>query len=197
MLVNEDKYNKILNDGLILDHYMILYNLKNNIKLLNNKRIQGFINLLTKKEYIKDEQITDKGLILVENCDFAKINVDDKHNLTNWATKLHVQLQEKLKELTGRIQMRPNIEGRLYPFLPNAIDLTKVLQRVIIHYKITDYEKIKKTLFGHIEECNRSKKWYPLLNYYIMKDGLSKMVTDMETEDVEETPDFKSQNKFI
>lgn len=200
-MIEDSKYREILDSGLILDHYFLLCNIKNGIKPVDSKRIQGFINLLTKKDYIKDDVLTEKGLLLVENCSFSQVVVtDDKENKVDfgtWAAGLHVRLQEKLKELTGSTQMRAQIDrGKAYSFLPNATDLAKVLHRVITAYKLKDYDKIEKALMKYIEECKDRKNWFPILQYYIMKDGTSRLVTALESEQ-EETSEYKSTQKFI
>lgn len=195
-MIDDEEYNQILEQGLILDHWMVLCNIKNGVKQVKNRRIQGFINLLTKKDYIKDDALTEKGEALVKDCELIT-QVAIEANLPIWTTELHGRLQEKLKELTGRTQVVARIESKAYSFLPNAVDLAKVLQRAITAYKLKDKEKIENALFKYINDCNISKKWYPLLNYYIMKDGMSRMVTDIESGDETQETEFKSAQKFI
>jgi hypothetical protein len=64
-MINDEKYKEILDNGLILDHYQILCNIRDGIQLVDNKRIQGFVNLLVKKGYIEDNKITDKAIELL------------------------------------------------------------------------------------------------------------------------------------
>lgn len=198
-MIKNEEYDSLLKAGLILDHYYILCNIKNGIKPLENKRIQGFINLLTKKGYIEDDKITEAGLLLVENCEIPVEAKGEIRTFATWTTDLHAKLQQKLKELTGATQMRAQIDkGKYYSWLPNAIDLGKVLQRVITAYKLKDYDKIEQCLLKYVEDCKAKNAWFPILQYYIMKDGTSRLVTDLESEtDEAVTGEYKSPQKFI
>lgn len=205
-MLNDNKYNEILSSGLLLDHYFILANIKNNKELLKNKRIQGFVNLLEKKEYLQEGSLTQKGLSLLEEFE---IQVADTENNTktddfgDWIEGLHKRCQEKLVELTGSKQVRDKIDKKSYPFLPNVIDLGKVLYKVITTYKVKDYERIEKCIMNYIEKCAHAKSkdspngnWFPILQYYILKNNKSTLITDCESID-DEPQTVKSSQKFV
>jgi hypothetical protein len=80
--------------------------------------------------------------------------------------------------------------------LCNAVDMGKVLSTCISNYKLNDYNKIEKVLLRHIENCNDSGQWFPLMRYFILKNGMSDMVTAMENDETTGT-DFKSSQKFV
>lgn len=198
-MIENDKYNEILDQGLILDHYFLLCNMKNGVKLVDNKRIQGFINLLTKKEYIQDGELTEKALDLVENCKFAEIVVvteDKKINMATWVAEVHAACEAKLVELTGKKQVRDKINGgKAYPFLPNPTDLAKNLSKIVTLYKLKDYDKIERTIMRYIESCHQASSWFPILYYYIIKDGKSQLVTDMDS--IDEKEESKQQFSIV
>lgn len=199
-MIEEEKYEAILKEGLILDHYLLLCNIKNGIKPLNNKRVQGFINLLTKKGYLQEDQLTEKGLALVEDCEVAQVVATQekgKQSYSEWVTGLYDRIQTRMKELTGSTQVRATIDKKPYSFVPNATDLAKVLQRAITAYKLKDYAKIEKAIMAYITTCAEKKSWFPILQYYIMKDGMSRLVTDIENGSEPDEPEFKSTQKFV
>lgn len=199
-MIEEEKYEQILKEGLILDHYLLLCNIKNGVKPLNNKRVQGFINLLTKKDYLKEDALTEKGLALVEDCILTEVvATQEKKKMSHqeWVAGLYERIQAKMKELTGSTQMRATIDKKPYSFVPNVADLSKVLLRAITAYKLKDDAKIEKVIMSYITTCAEKKSWFPILQYYIMKDGMSKLVTDIENGGEESEPEFKSTQKFV
>lgn len=200
-MINDEKYNEVLDSGLILDHYMLLCNIKNGGSVSKNKRIQGFINLLEKKEYLEEGVLTDKGLALLEDVEM-EVGVQSATGEKNddfgiWIQGLHKRCQDKLVELTGSKQVRDKIDKKSYPFLPNAIDLGKVLYKVISAYKVKDYERIEKCIMSYIEKCANAGNWFPILQYYILKNNKSSLITDCEGIDDEETQKPKSSQKFV
>lgn len=202
-IIQEEKYKEVLESGLLLDHYFILCNIKNGKKLVNTKRIQGFINLLTKKGYLEGENLTEAGLTLVEDCGLAELvptatedGNNQKVDYDTWVLALHRKCQDKLYDLTKQRQIRAKIEKKTYPFLPNATDLKKVLAKTIMLYKLKDYEKIEKTILKYITNCVSENEFFPLVQYYILKNGASQMVTDLEAPETVDTG-FKSNQKLI
>ena len=203
-MVEEKKYTQILSDGLMLDHYFILCSIKNGDKLNSSKRIMGFLNLLNKKGYIKDDHLTQKAIDLIETCpqcvpppEVAK-KVDYFHYDT-WAKELYRKCQDKLKELTGSTQVQAKIERTTYSFLCNEKDFARNISKVIVAYKLEDeYERIESTIMRFITKCSREKNWFPLMKYYILKRGESQMVTDLSDLTPEDNDtSFKSNQKFI
>lgn len=190
-MINTEKYNKVLDAGLLLDHFMLLLSIRDNNPIHNNKRITGFHNLLCKKGYIEDNVLTDKGKELVgeellgasKSLSIIKEVVDEKFDYADWVLALHSKCKAKLNELTGKSQVRDTINGKAYPFLPNSTDLGKTILRAVQAYKLSDFKKIEKCILNYIERCAQTKSWFPILQYYIIKNGTSTMVTEMDTID--------------
>lgn len=208
-MIDNEKYREVLDSGLLLDHYFVLLNIKNGVKLTESKRVLGFINLLTKKEYLTDEQeLTEKGLQLIsgEEIPQPRSSLLDRVNnriqtqlladFAMWASGLHERLQAKLMELTGKKQVIAKIDKKSYSFLPNTTDLGKVLRKTMTVYKIDDRAKIEDTIMKYIDKCYQANNWFPLLMYYINKNGVSNLVTDMENPD-ETDEGYKSSQKFV
>lgn len=204
-MIDNNSYKKVLDSGLSLDHYHVLCSIKDGKELPKNKRIGGFVNLLTKKGYLVNGELSDNALELVDNyvattescvTEQPVKNNEGKIDFHVWAKCLYKKCQDKLKELTGSTQVRDKINRKAYSFLPNSIDLEKVIYKVILLYKIKDLDKIEKHILHYIEKCNSAKNWFPILRYYILKDNESRLVTDMESDDME-TITNKSSQKFV
>jgi hypothetical protein len=207
-MINIEKYASILEQGLLLDHYSLLCCLRDGEELPKSKRIKGFINLLHKKGYLSKDKLTSKAIELIDSdsvvCPKPPViestvpvittkgllktpTVSDDY--LEWAKVLHQKLQDRLIEKTGKKQQRPIVRGTAYSFFPNLADFSKVLLKVIILYKLKDFDKIDKCLIRFLDRKVRENSWTPLLNYYIMKDGASALVTDMGNTEEEENND--------
>lgn len=204
-MIDTEKYQKLLDDGLILDHYHVIQCMRDNINLPKSKRIQGFINLLNKKGYIEDGCLTEKALILIDNYITKNASItttttekeDKKVNFGEWVLQLHKKCQDKIKHYTGTPQIRGKIHGKSHSFLCNSMDLGKSLLRVINLYKLKDLDAIEKCIMKHISDCCLSKHYFPLIKYYIIKDNESQLVTDlMDPDNSIEEVSFKSTQKF-
>lgn len=184
-MIDNEVYNSVLEKGLSLDHYNILIGIRDGNDIPKNKRIDGFLNLLHKKGYLEDGNLTDLALELIGTfitTSTTQTTTEKENPLSNfdtWVHQLHEKCEETLKELTGKKQVRADVLGTKYSFLPNPQDLKRVVSRVIGAYKLKDYRLIEKTILTYIDRCAKSGKWTPILIYYIMKNGLSSMVTDM------------------
>lgn len=198
-MIDVNKYRKILDEGLLLDHYMLLCNIRDGQELLKNKRVQGFINLLCKKGYIDSDTLTDKAMLLIDEpittgnpvvkLEDEKVVNEGKFDYGSWVIRLWKACQKKLIEQTGKRQVRPKIDGVAYSFLPNPTDLGKVILRAVGAYKLTDYDKIEKAILGYIDRCHKQDRWTPLLHYWIMKNNMSTMVTEMDAMEEEDSKD--------
>lgn len=210
MNLDDKIYVEILESGLLLDHYFLLCSIKNGRTLVNTKRIKGFVNLLTKKGYIENNELTEKGFDLVQNCGFAEVvavsteqEKQTQVDFGTWVAELHKKLQDKMYSLMNVRQVRTRIPGekKLYSFLCGSTDLGKVLHKVIKLYGLKDYDKIEATLLRHIDNCAKANDWFPLMQYYVgkTKSGvfLSDLVTDMDNLEEEAVTGFKSNQKLI
>ncbi len=201
-MIDTVRYKLILDEGLLLDHYILLCNIRDGKELLLNKRVQGFVNLMHKKGYIEDGVVTSKGLRLLDGQLNPIVDPPEEPNpeverfdYAGWVIQLHRKCEAKLVEKTGRRQVRDKIDGKPYPFLPNSTDLGKALLRAINHYKVNDFDKMEKAILAYVDKCAKANKWFPLLGYYIIKGGpaastiSSTMVTDMNSDDDEDGND--------
>jgi hypothetical protein len=213
-MIDIQQYEKILNSGLLLDHYLVLCNIRDGREQPKSKRIQGFINLLSKKGYLEDGTLTLKGAELTDlrTLEITKTSStttttttvqeessfveETQLDFAEWVKVLHKKCQSKIHALRGTKQIRDKIQGKSYSFLPNSTDLMKVLYRVITIYKLQDFDAIERCILGYIEKCHRANNWFPILQYYIMKDKFSKLVTDLE-DDNGDKEDGDQQNVSI
>lgn len=114
-------------------------------------------------------------------------------------TNIHSKLQTRLKELTGKSQYK--VQNK-YNFLPSEKDLITALQKVCVKYKLKDVQKIQNLLLLHCEKSVKANFEYTLLlGYYISKNGISALASDMEnTEEIvqesEIKPNIDSKNLF-
>lgn len=204
-MIDNQIYEELLSNGLILDHYVLLCQIRDNVKPLKNRRVQGFINLLNKRGYLKDEELTDKALEILQGPDIISrdqvIKASEKESVKQWAAEMHTRCQEKLMKLTGAKQVKDRIQGKAYAFLPNSVDLGNALFRMMKLYKVTDREKVEATIMTYMETCAKSRQWFPVLQYYIIKNNASQLVTDMEsageTESGPKEDNFKSTQRFV
>lgn len=197
-MIDNEAYKQLLEKGLSLDHFFLLCNMKNGTELAQTKRIQGFINLLTKKGYITQEgDLSETGIDLVENCNYVAPKISPKAQETDkWIDGLFTRLQEKMVELTGKKQITTKIEGTSYSFFPNKVDFKKTLTKVLILYKVKDLDKVEATLMKYIEQKQTEGKWFPILQYYIMKNNVSRLVTDLDNDEPAQEQ-FTSTQKFV
>jgi hypothetical protein len=169
------------------------------------KRITGFINLLNKKGYIDEGSLTQKAVSLLEEevsttstTTMREFSTKEKRAFDLWVAMLHNKCQTKLLALTGKRQVRDRIDKTVYSFLPNPTDLGRVLLRVVTAYKLTDYDKIEKCILSYISQCHQARNWFPLLQYYIMKDNTSRLVTDLQSgEENNESNENDSTQTFV
>lgn len=204
-MINVEKYKKILDSGLLLDHYNLLCSINEGLEVPKSKRITGFLNLLNKKGYIEDDKLTDLALLLIEPWDSnttthtTTIQPEGKEvDFAKWVKELHTKIQDKLVEYTGNKQIRDKIGSVSYSFLPNPTDLGKVLSKVIVLYKLKDLDAIERCIFKFIDRKNKENKWFPILGYYITKDHKSQLVTDLENmDDGDEEEGYKSIQKHV
>lgn len=206
-MIDNVQYEKVLDSGLILDHYHLLCTIRDGGEVPKNKRIRGFLNLLVKKGYIEGGVLSDSALLLIDCYNTTTTTLTTtvapvatgKFDYEAWAKGLHGRCQDKLKELTGKIQVTDRVggKGKSWSFLPNSFDLAKVLYKTIVTYKLKDLDKIEKCVFHHINKCHRERSWFPLLKYYISKDGNSQLVTDLDNVEDVDTSGPKSSQKFV
>lgn len=203
-MISLEQYKKVLDNGLLLDHYMVLCNLRDGTEMPRSKRIQGFINLLNKKGYIEDGALTEKAFEVIDIYPSIKVKEEEietpKFDFGGWAKELHAKCKTKIFELTGKHQVMAKIQKtdkKGYRFIDGVDDFASRLFTCIQKYKLKDMDAIEKAILNHIDTCHSSNNWFPLLKYYISKQGEgSPLVTDIEN-GIEATIESKSTQKFV
>lgn len=193
-MINMEKYEILLNEGLSLDHYYVLVMLYNNQKLSKHRKVQGFLNLLVKRGYIVEGGLLSERAIDLVQMDILENVVCSTTDTTtlnpnilefnDWSYELHNKLETKLIELTNKKQIRDRVKGgKPYSFLCNPQDLAKNLKKITKLYKLENRrDEIERALIDHIEECYKANSWFPIIYYYIYKDNQSQLVNDLSAE---------------
>lgn len=165
----------------------------------NKGRIDGSIGLLEIKGFLKDQKPTKKASDLLRKLQIEEVtDIPGKGDALEGITAhIHETLVSKMIELTGKKQKM--IQGK-YPFLCNAADLTNKLRKVMTKYGIKDVYTIQQTLLKHIERSHKARwEMVMLMEYYILKNDTSKMVTDIESscEDEKEINEAATISKAV
>lgn len=203
-MISLEQYKKILDNGLLLDHYLVLCSIRDGNTLPKSGRIDGFINLLNKKGYIEDGALTNKAFDVIDIHPVLIVQSEEvetpKFDFGGWARDLHTKCKSKILELTGKQQMMAKIKStdrKSYRFIDGVDDFTQRLFTCIQKYKLKDMDMIEKMILNHIDDCHQKNNWFPLMKYYISKQGEgSPLVTDIEN-GVETVAAGKSAQKFV
>lgn len=182
--MNLNQFNWVLKKGLDINQMICLLLLSQGESFENpHIKVVGWLNILEKNQLILNKKLTEKGdIYIAEYLTIPSIEPPEtSFNLEVWVSQLHEKLKGKLKELTGASQKRAKIRTQSYSFLCNEKDLLTKIKSFLKTYKTNNYTKIEKTLLNHINICHKSDSWFPLIEYYIMKDGTSKLATDMDS----------------
>lgn len=189
------KFQNLLEKGWSLDHIFILENIASLADNNGFPRGAALLQTLFRKGMVSESYtITELGKQLLEyanNEEIVEIVKTTKPKIAEGIESLHKKLEDRIVALTGKKQIRVNVLGKTYPFLCNEQDLEARIRKVMIKYKLTDFQKIEDCLLGYIESCHKRKSYSPLIIYYIVKtrDGVetSQMVTDIRSWTGEET----------
>lgn len=192
MNVGDKTLVKIQDMGLDPYWVLIMYHMKHRSpligKITGNGKARGIVNLMVTKGYItKEGMVTERGeqlLSQVEAVQPPPVNipapVEVKADFDSWVEEMLPRLKSRLKELTGREQAKGFGDK---PFMPNLVDLKGALQRYRTQYRsMFDMEKIERMLIAHIESCYRTRKYTPILQYYIIhKDRGSDLASNYDS----------------
>ena len=203
-MISLETYKKVLDSGLLLDHYWIMCNLRDGKHMPDTKRVHGFINLLTKKGYIDEGSLTTKAFDVIDLHAVMVVEQEEvetsQFDFGGWATSLHTKCKDKILELTGKKQIMSKIKSsdkKGYRFIDGVDDFVARLFSCIQKYKLKDMDSIERALMNHIDTCHSTNNWFPLMKYYIHKQGEgSPMVTDIEN-GIEAITAGKSAQKFV
>ena len=203
-MISLEQYKKVLESGLLLDHYFVLCNLRDGTEMPKSKRIDGFINLLNKKGYIEDGALTEQAFNIIDLHPVMIVKREEietpRFDFGGWSRELHTRCKDRIMDLTGKAQVMSKInktDKKGYRFIDGVEDFMTRLFNCIQKYKLKDMDAIEKAIMNHIDSCHASNNWFPLLKYYISKQGEgSPMVTDIEN-GIETVEAGKSAQKFI
>ncbi len=120
--------------------------------------------------------LTNKAKLLISSI-ISKVEEPKDIRKSDYEA-IYVKLIDRMVKLTGKKQ---KVIDNKYSFLPNKQDFVSRLESVCKKYGLKDAKKIENTLLNYLDHCKKSNwKYCKLLNYYILKDGVSTFVTDYE-----------------
>jgi hypothetical protein len=160
-------------------------------------KVSGWKVLLEKNGFIADNTLTQKADVYIsEYSSLIEKGVKDSFSVDNWCKEIHTNIKTLLVTLTGKEQVRASIRDKSYSFLCNEKDFTKRMKDFLKKYNIKDFVKLEKVIYMYVRSCHKQKSWFPLMEYYIIKDGYSKLATDYDSfvEIVEVEDDTKLAN---
>jgi len=178
--MNLAKMEGIIERGYDLNIVSLLYMLKGGESIdSKNLKIQAFKQMMERKGLILDGVVSLAGEELLKFLEEGTEPTKEIEKVQG-LEELYDRVVERLIALTGKKQMRVEIYGKTYNYLPNKYDFTTRLKKTINKYKLNDTEKLEKVIIRNIENCHKKNKWYPLLMYYFTKDDVSTLATDYE-----------------
>jgi len=199
-------------EGVTLDMVFLLDFLKSNkvdieSLITSNPKATSILTMLKRKNYLDlSYQITEEGeqilqIVTKEVPENQEIRIPPT-SFKGWSDQVHASLQERLVELTGKKQKTDKIKGVSYSFLCGPIDLHNKLLKVKKLYNFKDLDKAFLVLKRYVEKCHNEGSWFPLMEYYIEKEGKSRFMTDYDNfedsikEQKEESKPRKTENLF-
>lgn len=192
MTIKIEEIAKAVNKGLTIEEYIYLRIKEDGCEYIFNGIIPVKKEMLLLNSLIYPEgNLTPKGKELLKEISREKVSkkVDIGIN------QLYIACQEELQRLVGKKQKTSKISGKSYSFLPNFVDFQDKIEKSCKKYQLNDKEQLKKVLLQYINKCYKENNWFPILEYYIMKDGHSKLATDYVS--FEEMQEIKQQNKGV
>lgn len=194
--VTLEDYKRLISIGLTLDSLFILQLLDQDKNVKLPERAMASVGILRIKGYFDEEKgITDKGKGLLGKVELPVDVPDSRITATQiFAKGLHKELQDKLMALTGKKQKV--LQGK-YSFLCNVTDLETKLVEVRKKYGMSRPNDVRLLLLKYVDRCHKAG-WdkVMLVEYYIMKNGTSKLMTDLDnTEDT--SPDVELSKPLI
>lgn len=176
MKIDITELSKAINKFITVEQYIVLKIIEDGcLYLFPNNLFAATIVGLKSSGYIYSEtQLTPKGKELLKEILGNKMSkkVDIGIN------QLYIACQDELQKLVGKKQKTSKINGKSYSFLPNFIDFQDKIEKSVKKYQLNDKEQLKKVLLQYINKCHKENNWFPILEYYIMKDNKSKLATD-------------------
>jgi len=202
-----EKWLDLQSKGFSLDHiYLLDFISKSDKDVSNytegNVRADSILIFLKRKGLVSaDNRIAQQGMDLinyVQNAEYQKVASAD--SFKEWVDKVHKNLQDLLFKLTGKKQKVGKINKKSYSFLCNTIDLHTKLLKVRKIYGFSDRVKAEKVLQAYTEKCFKEDEWFPIIEYYIEKEGKSRFFTDYceynENQIQEETKPVNTKHLF-
>jgi len=198
--MNLEKLEKIMEKGFDLNIIALLYICKQGESLISaNDKIKALVGMMERKGLIMEGRITASGEELLGYIEEKGEIIKEKEK-TSSLEDLYDKVIAKVEELTGKKQIRTEIYGKTYSYLPGKYDFVSRLRKVANKYSLTNMTILEETIIRNIERCYKTKKWYPLLVYYMVKDDVSPLAADYQNwEELkeEEFKEIKSNDTII
>lgn len=178
--MNLTKMEKIIEKGYDLNIIALLYMIKQGESISSGlEKIKAYVAMMERKGLILEGKITATGEELLAYMEEKGEIVREKEKIEG-LEELYNKVVAKVEELTGGKQVRTEIYGKTYSYIPNKYDFVSRLKKVVNKYSLTNPTILEQTIIRNIEKCHKTKKWYPLLVYYFIKDDISALAAEYE-----------------
>lgn len=171
---------KIMEKGFDLNIIALLYMAKHGEYLGSSlPKIQALVQMMERKGLILEGKITLSGEDLLKCIEGGEEVKGEKEKVVD-LEGIYDRMIKRVEKLTGKKQIRTEIFGKTYSYFPSKYDFVTRLKKVMNKYKLRDVEKVEKVIIKNVENCHKTRKWYPLLVYYMVKDDVSPLASDYE-----------------
>ena len=193
MKIDITELSKAVNKFITVEQYIVLKIIEDGCMYLspNNLFAATIVGLKSSGYIYSETQLSPKGKELLREISRDKMS----KKIDTGINQLYIACQDELQKLVGKKQKTSKISGKSYSFLPNFVDFQDKIEKSCKKYQLNDKEQLKKVLLQYINKCHKEDNWFPILEYYIMKDGHSKLATDYVS--FEEMQEIKQQNKGV
>lgn len=192
--MNVVKMEKIMEKGYDLNVISLLYMIKDGPVVSQNVKIQAILGMMERKGLITEGRVTASGEELLGYIEEGTEIKKESEKILD-IESVYENVVSRIEALTGKRQVRTDIFGKVYSYVPSKYDFVTRLKKVINKYKLSDVEKLEKVIIHNVEQCHKKNKWYPLLVYYFYKDDVSPLASDYEN--WENTKDENKEKELI
>ena len=167
--MNKKQFEWVLDKGLDFNQWIVLYSIHKKIGIINTDRINGWFNILSKKQFLSHGELTEKAEnYLSEFHSLEEEKEKTSFNFDRWCLDLHTTLVSVIgtEMKNPKIKNYTNPSGKKLLCSPKELEIR--LKEFEKKFKNKDWEKVEKTLIHYTKRVIRGMVPYAqALIYFI------------------------------